>query len=117
MRSPARKGKPDANQSAIIEAYEILGCSVVDLHAVGFGTPDLLVSFGHCIDQLVEVKVKSGRLLGSQKQFFEAHRGRRPIVVRTIDDVVRHVQTMRQEARRTLEGGDHGKPVSTEGQI
>ena len=101
MRLPAARGRPDANQSAIVEAYELLGCTVVDLHAIGYGTPDLLVGYGHCVEQLVEVKVKSGRLMSSQKQFFEAWRGRKPVVVRTIDDVHQHVQRLREIANGT----------------
>ena len=101
MRLPAARGRPDANQAAIVEAYELLGCTVVDLHAIGYGTPDLLVGLGGCIDQLVEVKVKSGRLMSSQKQFFEAWRGRKPVVVRTIDDVHQHVQKLRGIANAT----------------
>ena len=95
MRLPAARGRQDANQAAIVEAYELLGCTVVDLHAIGYGTPDLLVGYGRCVEQLVEVKVKSGRLMSSQKQFFEAWRGRKPRVVRTVDDVVEHVKEMR----------------------
>ncbi len=95
MRLPARQGRADRNQAQIIEAYENLGCSVVDLHGVGFGTPDLLVGIGHTVDQLVEVKQKAGKLRGSQKQFFEAWRGRKPRVVRTVEDVIEHVNEMR----------------------
>lgn len=44
-RFAARRGKQDANSSAIIAALKRCGASVVDLHAVGGGVPDILVGF------------------------------------------------------------------------
>lgn len=38
-----RRRKVDANQAEIVEALRGVGCSVVDLSAVGGGAPDLLV--------------------------------------------------------------------------
>jgi Holliday junction resolvase len=36
-------GQTDGNQAAIVAALRVAGCSVVSLHAVGAGIPDLLV--------------------------------------------------------------------------
>ncbi len=44
-RFAARRGRQDANASAIITALKRCGASVVDLHAVGGGCPDILVGF------------------------------------------------------------------------
>ncbi len=102
MKYPASKGAPDANQAAIVEAYETLGCSVIDLHSIGYGTPDLLIGFGHRLDQLVEVKIPGKKLKTNQLEFAEAWRGRKPIVVRSVDDVERHVQRMHEILNRSL---------------
>ena len=44
-RFAARLGRQDANASAIVKALKACGVSVVDLHAVGGGCPDVLA--GH----------------------------------------------------------------------
>ena len=50
-----RAARIDANQQEIIVAFRHLGCSVLPLHAVGKGCPDLLVTIaGDSV--LVEIK-------------------------------------------------------------
>ena len=39
------KARVDANQSEVTKALRKIGCSVQHLHAVGKGTPDLLVGY------------------------------------------------------------------------
>lgn len=50
-----RATKVDANQSEIVVALRMVGCSVQPLHMVGKGCPDLLVG-RHGINVLIEVK-------------------------------------------------------------
>jgi len=50
-----RAAAVDANQKAIVAALRTVGCSVLPLHAVGKGCPDLLVGWGG-FNLLMEVK-------------------------------------------------------------
>lgn len=51
----ARARKVDANQQEIISALRAIGCTVLPLHTVGSGCPDLLV--GRCgVNYLLEIK-------------------------------------------------------------
>jgi hypothetical protein len=52
---PRRAAKVDANQSAIVAALRKMGCSVLPLHTVGQGCPDLLVGYD-AVNFLLEVK-------------------------------------------------------------
>jgi hypothetical protein len=61
-----RRGKPDANQAAIIEALRgIPECSVLVLSAVGRGCPDLLVGYRGA-NLLVEIKNPAHDKVGGQ---------------------------------------------------
>ncbi|MBT8113723.1 MAG: hypothetical protein KJO47_08600 [Gammaproteobacteria bacterium] len=82
MRNPAAQGRRDANHAEITQAFEKLGCKVVDLSHVG-RCPDILV--GHQFgNELVEIKTEKGTFTKAQKEF------KWPNVisiVRTLDDV------------------------------
>lgn len=75
-----RRGKRDGNHAEIVQALQAAGRAVLELHAVGGGCPDLLVSWGgHTI--LMEVKNPAGRgrklkLLPSQVAFWQRWKGR-----------------------------------------
>lgn len=99
MRNPAAKGRPDANHNSIRDWYEALYCSVVDLHSVGFGCPDLLVGVSGR-SELVEVKTECGNLEPSQVRFIRDWRGSKVTVVRTQADVINHVQNVREKVSR-----------------
>ena len=99
VRRPAAQGRTDSNQSQVIGWYEELYCSVVDLHEMGSGVPDLLVGFSGVSD-LVEVKTEEGHLEASQNRFIRDWRGRKVVVVRTHGDVIRHVQNVRERVSR-----------------
>ena len=89
----------DANQNEIVAAFERLGCSVIDLSAVGKGVPDLAVSvFRQTV--LVEVKTLEGELEPSQIRF---HRESKAWieVARTLEDVERIVAAMRRQVHRS----------------
>ena len=96
---PARlQGSRDENHSEIVDRYEALGCTVQDLSSVGGGCPDLLVG-GTSVkgrwDRLVEIKTESGTLERNQVRFWRDWRGRKPIVVRSAEDVYAHVKIER----------------------
>ncbi|MBT8123914.1 MAG: hypothetical protein KJO81_03705 [Gammaproteobacteria bacterium] len=82
MRNPAAQGRRDANHAEITQAFEKLGCKVVDLSHVG-RCPDILV--GHQFgNELVEIKTVKGTLTRAQKNFEWPNK---IPVVRTMDDV------------------------------
>ena len=87
----------DGNQAAIIEAFERLGCSVVNLAQVGGGVPDLIVSKGG-YSEFVEVKSGKEELRKTQSDFRAETHG---IVhtVRAVDDVAPIVNAMRFNRR------------------
>ena len=86
--------RQDANQTALIGAFEKLGCSVLDLSRVGSGCPDLAVSV-HGNTVLVEVKTEEGKLSPEQIRF---HRESKAsiFVARTFDDVAVIVQIIKR---------------------
>lgn len=99
MRNPAAQGRADSNQSEIKGWYEELFCSVLDLHSIGFGCPDLLVGLAG-VTELVEVKTEEGQLRPSQLRFQHDWRGKKVVVVRTHSDVINHVQNVRERVSR-----------------
>lgn len=69
----------DANHGEIVAALRAVGCTIVDLAAVGGGVPDLLVGY-RGVNLLVEVKDGSRvpserRLRPSQLEFRDEWRG------------------------------------------
>lgn len=99
MRNPAAQGRADGNHSEVRGWYEELYCSVVDLHGVGFGCPDLLIGLAGR-SELVEIKTDSGQLEASQVRFQRDWRGSKVAVVRTQADVANHVQNVRERVSR-----------------
>lgn len=95
-----RARKVDANQTAIIAAFERMGCSVADLSSMGKGICDILVGHGGlCI--LVEIKSskkithrKEGQLTPAQERFWARWTGGRRLV-QDNDDVAATVALLR----------------------
>ena len=87
------RARVDKNQKYIVQCFRKLGCTVLSLHAVGKGCPDLLVC---CQRQLylVEVKDIGGKLRESQKEFMQNWGG--PVyVVRSNNEVVSLLNKLR----------------------
>jgi len=82
----SRARNVDANQAAVVEAFRTAGASVLHLHAVGKGCPDLLVGIGKR-DALVEVKdgkkPPSARALNELQVAFQRTWRGRPVTVIT----------------------------------
>ena len=78
-----RAAKVDNNQSAIVQALRSAGCTVLHLHSVGMGAPDLLVGFRGA-NYLIEVKSlrtrKKPHLLEAQKRWHESWKGQAAVV-------------------------------------
>lgn len=84
----------DANQREVVQAFERLGCKVLDLTRVGGGCCDLLVTPGMSDLYLVEVKTEAGRLNKKQHEFHDTW----PCwIVVTVDDVVSLVKEWREK--------------------
>jgi hypothetical protein len=89
----------DAFHDEAVACYEELFCSVVDLHTLGHGIPDLLVGAAGC-DELVEVKSEQGQLETNQVTFNKTWRGHKVTVVRTRADIINHVANIRERVSR-----------------
>jgi hypothetical protein len=94
-----RFSRRDSNHEQVIAWYEELYCSVVDLHTLGHGCPDLLIGCAGR-SELVEVKTELGHLEANQITFNKTWRGNKPVIVRTQADVINHVQNIRERASR-----------------
>jgi hypothetical protein len=99
LRGDNRFSRKDANHEEIVVAYEALYCSVVDLHTVGGGCPDILVGCGG-ISELVEIKTQDGDLEPNQVTFAKHWRGNPVRIVRNDADVESHVKKIRGRLAR-----------------
>ena len=91
MRIAARV---DANQNEIVSAFRKFGCSVLPLHAIGHGCPDILVSKHKTA--LVEIKdgkkPPSARALTKDQEKFHAEWKGQIFVVKDLGDVIATVK-------------------------
>ena len=88
--------RTDANQAEIIAALRQVACVVQDLHLVGHGCPDLLVSRqGHI--WLIECKGIDPRLTPDERKWHASWAG--PVyIARTVEDALRIVGALDGEA-------------------
>lgn len=71
--------KADANQPEIVKALRRHGASVLHLHTVGHGCPDLAVGVAGST-YLLEIKDGSGKLTAQEEEFFKLWKGHVAIV-------------------------------------
>jgi hypothetical protein len=88
-----RSGRKDKNHNSIISGLKYAGAAIIDLSSMGYGIPDILVSY-HNVLYLMEIKNPDnayGRrgMNKNQKQWAERWRGKKPEVVRSIDDALK----------------------------
>lgn len=81
-----RDSRSDPNQPEIVRALRDVGASVIHLHMVGRGCPDILVGFRGC-NTLMEIKTEKGKLNKRQREFFTSWFGK-CFVVRTVDEAL-----------------------------
>ncbi|UHQ21910.1 hypothetical protein LVB77_14675 [Lysobacter sp. 5GHs7-4] len=99
----SRRASKDANHDEIVEHFELLGCSVAELHNAGLpGWPDTVVG---CIgvNHLVEIKNPAtayGRrgLNPNQQHFSRDWRGEKVWAVCSTDEATALVQNWRSNA-------------------
>lgn len=82
----------DANQPEIVKALRGVGASVLHLHTVGKGCPDILIGFR---GQNIAAEIKDGskppskrRLTPDEQEWHEAWRGQ-VAIIETVDDALR----------------------------
>lgn len=85
-----RPSRVDANQAEIVLAFRRMGCSVLHLHSVGHGCPDLLIGV-HGRNKLVEIKSGNGKLTADEEDFRNTWRGQ-CVIIRTVNDAVALVE-------------------------
>lgn len=96
-----RAKRTDKNQQEIIDALLAVGCTVVDLHAIGqAGVPDLLVG-RDSVNYLIEIKGLGGRIERAQLEFAATWRGLKQQIVWDVDGALRAVGV--RTASSTLE--------------
>jgi hypothetical protein len=76
----------DKNQKKIVENLRQMGMTVIDLHEVGHGCPDIVVGY-RGVNFLFEIKGRNGRLTENQVSLFAAWRGQVAIIRSTSDAV------------------------------
>ncbi len=88
-----QRARVDKNHKSIVECFRKLGCSVLSLHMVGKGCPDLLICYQMQL-YLVEVKDTGGKLNTLQEDW---HRkwGSPVYVVRSNNEVVSLLNKLR----------------------
>lgn len=79
--------KVDANQPEIVEALRDAGLAVLDLHTLGKGCPDILVSDRRDM-LLVEIKAPGKDLQPNQVQWFLEWSGKQPFVATTAEEIL-----------------------------
>ncbi len=75
----SRRKKVDANQAEIVRMLREFGASVIDLHEVGKGCPDILVGY-KWRSYPMEVKSGDGKLTPDEMEFNESWQGNYYIV-------------------------------------
>ena len=88
----------DENHRSVVNALRAMGCTVEPIQGVT-GTPDLLVGI-YGMTELVEVKPVTGvtarrELRETQQEWHARWKGRKPVVVRTLDDCAALVNRLR----------------------
>ena len=78
--------KVDKNQRAIVQALRQCGYTVLHLHAVGRGCPDLMVGRDG-VNYLIEVKSAKGKLTPQQVTFFGHWQGQ-VMIIRSVEEVM-----------------------------
>jgi len=74
-----RRAKVDNNQRDIVQRLRAAGFSVLHLHAVGDGCPDICVGYKGK-NYLLEIKNGAGRLTDKQVKFFGEWKGSASVV-------------------------------------
>lgn len=90
----------DANQPAIVEALRKMGATVLHLHTIGKGAPDIAVGYKGK-NALVEIKdgskPPSARKLTPDEEKFHAEWRGQVTVIESVDEAIAFIQTNWEE--------------------
>jgi Holliday junction resolvase len=100
MSLPRHAAKRDASEPEIVDAFERLGWSVLQISKKG--APDLVVGlWAHLV--LVECKSDKGKLTKHQVTFNQGWKGPQPVILRNAEDVVQfHYAVVGRRTRATV---------------
>jgi len=100
-----QRARRDRNHAEIVRTFERLGGSWLDLSGVAGALDGILGVAG--VD--IRVEIKDGELSPSKKKLtpaegevFQTWRGRKPVVVTTIEEAVNLVNQLRREAHAAM---------------
>lgn len=85
-----RRARIDNNQKDIVDRLRAAGFSVVCLHTVGNGCPDIAVGIDGKT-YLIEIKSDAGKLTGKQEAFFQGWRGC-AFVARSFEQIIETIE-------------------------
>ncbi len=88
-----RAAAVDANQRSIVSALRKAGCSVLLLHRIGQGCPDVLAGKDNC-NVLLEIKSERGTLTPAEVAWLRDWRGQAAVCY-TVEDALRAIGAMR----------------------
>jgi GNAT superfamily N-acetyltransferase len=78
--------RTDANQAEIVEALRRAGASVLPLHRLGQGAPDIACGWRGKV-YFMEIKSDGGKLTPAEQEFMDKWRGHYAIV-RTVEEAL-----------------------------
>jgi len=95
-----KAARVDRNQSSIVEALRKLGASVLHLHTIGKGAPDIAVGYKGR-NALIEIKdgakPPSARKLTPDEQKFHAEWRGQVAIIESIDEAVAFITSTKWE--------------------
>jgi hypothetical protein len=104
MRQGRARARKDANQPELVRIIRQCGASYQHTHSIP-GALDGII--GYCgIDQRVEIKdpakpASHRRLTDSEHDVIASWRGRKPVVIETVEDIINLLGQMESEHGRT----------------
>lgn len=87
-----KHGRRDGNHTQVKQWFEQLGATVADTADLGDGFVDLVIGI-YGVNEIVEVKIRLGKLTADEEVFLGDWKGSHEIV-RTFEDVVRTINLM-----------------------
>jgi Holliday junction resolvase len=88
-----RNARRDANEQAIFEVLRQAGCSILRISSTD--APDAVIGLGGRHNVLIEVKTETGTLKPGQAAWHRTWRGRPVVTLRSVDEALRLVGTLR----------------------
>lgn len=88
--------KVDANQPAIVEAIRRAGATVMDMHILGEGKPDIAIGHGG-LTIIAEIKDGDKKLTPDEQEFHNTWTGG-VYLIRNVEDALNAVATLRRWA-------------------